>query len=262
MEFILKKEIVAPIIIVLVCVVLCVVSKKIVDKLFSGFIKKDIGKQKTIINLINNIVRSIVIIFCVIAILEVYGIDTKSLVTSLGVVGLVAGLALQDLLKDFIVGISIIFENQFSIGDWISINGFKGEVIPSNLRTTKLKAYTGEIKIIYNRNITEIINYTKENANLILDIGVSYDSNIKLVKDIFDKICIKFKDKYMLDEISCLGVQELSNNSIKFRIVVQSNYSKQFELDRELKKEIILSFKKNNIEIPYTQVVVHNGKRI
>ena len=73
---------------------------------------------------------------------------------------------------------------------------------------------------------------------------------------------MKFKDKYALDEISCLGVQELSNSSIKFRIVVQSNYSKQFELDRELKKEIVLSFKKNNIAIPYTQVVVHNGKRI
>ena len=262
MNFILKKEFVAPIIIIFVCIFLCVLSKKIIDKLFIKFIKKGMGKQKTIINLINNIIRSIVGVFGIITILEIYGIDTKSLVTSLGVVGLVAGLALQDILKDFIVGISIIFENQFSIGDCISINGFKGEVIPSNLRTTRLKAYTGEIKIIYNRNITEIINYTKENANLILDISVSYDSNIKLVKDILDKLCIKFKDQYMLEEISCLGVQELSTDSIKFRVVAQSNYSKQFELDRELKKEIILLFKKNNIVIPYTQVVVHNGKRI
>lgn len=255
----MRKEIIAPIIIVLTCTAICVISRKIIYSVFKNFIRKNGGKQKTILNLIDNIVKFVVICLGILLILEVYGIDTKSLVASLGVVGLVVGLALQDLLKDFIVGISIIFEGQFSIGDWIDINGFKGEVMPSNLRTTKLKAYTGEIKIIYNRNISEIINYTKEKSNLVLDINVSYDSDVKLVKNILDNICTKFKDKYTLEEISCLGVQELSDNSIKFRLVVKSKYLEQFSLDRELKKEIILSFKKNNITIPYKQVVVHNG---
>lgn len=262
METILRRDIITSLIIVLICLILCVISNKIIKKLFNRFIQKNTRKQKTIINLINNMILSIIIILGALTILEVYGIDTKSLVTSLGVVGLVAGLALQDLLKDFIVGISIVFEGQFSIGDWISINGFKGEVMPSNLRTTKIKAYTGEVKIIYNRNITEVINYTKENANLILDVGVSYESDIKLVKNILDDICLKFKEKYGASEVTCLGVQELSDSSIKFRVVVQAIYSKQFELDRELKKEIVLSFRKNNINIPYTQVVVHNGKRV
>ena len=75
-------------------------------------------------------------------ILEANGIDTKSLLASFGVAGLVAGLALQDLLKDFIVGMSLIFEGEFAIGDWVSINGFKGEVLPSNLRITKLRSAT------------------------------------------------------------------------------------------------------------------------
>lgn len=255
----MKKEIIAPIIIVLVCTAICVVSRRVIYKLFKSFIKKNDGKQRTILNLIDNIVKFIVISLGILLILEVYGIDTKSLIASLGIVGLVTGLALQDSLKDFIVGISIIFEGQFSIGDWIEINGFKGEVMPSNLRTTKLKAYTGEIKIIYNRNISEIVNYTKEKSNLVLDIDVSYDSDIKLVKNILDNICAKFKDKYTLEEMSCLGIQELSDSSIKFRVVVKSKYLDKFSLDRELKKEIILSFKKNNITIPYKQVVVHNG---
>ena len=255
----MKKEIIAPIIIVLVCTAICIVSRRVIYKLFKSFIKKNDGKQRTILNLIDNIVKFIVISLGILLILEVYGIDTKSLIASLGIVGLVTGLALQDSLKDFIVGISIIFEGQFSIGDWIEINGFKGEVMPSNLRTTKLKAYTGEIKIIYNRNISEIVNFTKEKSNLVLDIDVSYDSDIKLVKNILDNICAKFKDKYTLEEMSCLGIQELSDSSIKFRVVVKSKYLDKFSLDRELKKEIILSFKKNNITIPYKQVVVHNG---
>ena len=257
-----KKEIIAPIIIVIVCTLLCILSKKILYKILKKVSKKVDGKQKTIFNLIDNVTKFIIIILGILIILEIYGIDTKSLVTSLGVVGLVAGLALQDLLKDFIVGISIIFEGQFSIGDWISINGFKGEVIPSNLRTTKIQAYTGETKIIYNRNITEIINYTTKNTNLIVDVSVSYETDIKKAKNVLDNLCIKLKEIHNIKDISCLGIQELSDNSINFRIVAQSSYSDQFSLDREIKKEIVLAFKRNNITIPYKQVVVHNGKRV
>lgn len=258
----LRKEIIAPIIIIIICTLLCILSKKIIYKIFKKIIRKNDGKQKTILNLINNVIKFVVIIFGILIILEIYGIDTKSLVTSLGVVGLVAGLALQDLLKDFIVGVSIIFEGQFSIGDWIDINGFKGEVIPSNLRTTKLKSYTGEIKIIYNRNITEIINYSTEKSNLILDIGVDYEVDVKKVKKILDNLCLEMKEKHDLEEIFCLGIQEISDSAINFRIVASTKYSEQFSLDREIKKEIILNFKRNNITIPYKQVVVHNGKRV
>lgn len=260
MSKILEKEIIAPIVIVLVCFILCVISKKIIYKLFNFKISNvNERKKRTIVNLINNIIKFIIIIIGILLILEIYGIDTKSLVASFGVLGLVAGLALQDLLKDFIVGISIIFEGQYSIGDWVSINGFKGEVIPSNLKTTKVRAYTGEIKMISNRNITEIINYSLGSTNLIIDVDVAYESDIEKVKSILDKLCIDVKEKYKLKDISCLGVQELSSSSIKFRLVALSNYSEQFVLDRNIKKEIILAFEKNNITIPYNQVVVHNG---
>lgn len=260
MDNILKKEIITPIIVIIICFLLCVISKKVIYKLFNfkTSTKYD-GKKKTIVNLINNIVKFVIIIIGILIVLEVYGIDTKSLVTSFGVVGLVVGLAIQDLLKDFIVGISIIFEGQYSIGDFVSINGFKGEVIPSNLRTTKLKAYTGEVKMISNRNITEIINYSTSNTNLIVDIDVAYESNIEKVKKVLDDLCNNMKEKYNLKEFSCLGVQELSSSSIRFRLVALSTYSEQFVLDREIKKEVLLTFEKNKITIPYNQVVVHNG---
>ena len=174
-------------------------------------------------------------------------------------IGIVAGLALQDLLKDFIVGITIIFEGQYSIGDCVSINGFKGEVMPSNLRTTKIKAYTGEIKFISNRNISEIINYSIDKANLIIDVDVDYESDIKKVKDVLDNLCKSIKEKYKLKEASCLGIQELASSSIKFRIVAQTSYSNSFSLEREIKEEIVVEFNKNKITIPFDQVVVHNG---
>ena len=260
MEYVLKKEIIAPIIILLVSFFLIFLSKKIVHKIFNfKKIKVNEGKKKTVVNLVGNIIKVIILILAILTILEIYGIDTKSLVTSLGVVGLVIGLALQDLLKDLIAGMSIIFEGQYSIGDWISINGFKGEVLPSNLRVTKLKAYTGEIKIISNRNITELTNYSIGRANLIIDVDVAYESDIDKVKEVLDELCVKVKKEYNLINFDCLGIQELSSSSIRFRLVANTNYSEQFTLDRNIKREIVKIFAKNNITIPYNQVVVHSG---
>ena len=263
MEVFLKKEVMTPIITVIICILLIIISKRVIYRIFN-FKSARINdrKKKTILNLIGNIVKLIIILIGLLVILEVYGIDTKSLVASLGVVGLVVGLALQDLLKDLIIGMSIIFEGQYSIGDWVSINGFKGEILPSNLRTTKLKAYTGEIKIISNRNITELINYTMEKTNLIIDVDVAYESDIDKVKEVLDNLCKDMQEKNNLKSFECLGVQELSSSSIRFRLVANTNYLEQFPLDRMIKKEVVKEFAKNNITIPYNQVVVHNGQKL
>ena len=147
MEF--NKSVIEVLIVVVLCVVFCYLSKKIVKKVFAvknSFVP--VKRQKTVVNLITNIVRVFIVVIGATIVLEEFGVDTKSFIASLGVFSLVLGLALQDILKDIIAGISITFEGLFNIGDWIKIGDFKGEVIASGLRSTKLKAYTGEIKII------------------------------------------------------------------------------------------------------------------
>lgn len=255
----LKKEIVAPIIIVVTAMVLCAITKKILRKLLKLSSKNNDRKTRTIVNLISNIARAIIIFIAIIMILEIYGIDTKSLVASLSVVGVIVGLAVQDILKDLISGISIIFEGQYSIGDWININGFIGEVLPTNLKTTKIRAYTGEVKIIPNRNITEIINYSTFNNTLIMDLDVSYDSDIEKVKATLNNVCQKFKEEKKLKEVTNLGLQKLDSSSIVFRIIMVSSYDKKASLERDLREQIFKEFSKNNIEIPYNKLVIYNG---
>ena len=258
MEKYITQEAVTSLVVLFVGLFINFLIKVIIRKLFNFKHMKD-AKKRTIINLIVNIIRFIVLIITAIVILEINGIDTKSLLASFGVAGIVAGLALQDLLKDFIVGMSLIFEGEFAIGDWVSINGFKGEVLPSNLRITKLRSATGEVKMISNRTITEVTNYSMYNTNLMIDIDVAYESDISKVKDVLDKLCEKFKTEYELKDVKCNGIQELASSSIKFRITLTCKFLEQFDLGRFLRKEIINTFKKNNITIPYKQVVVHNG---
>lgn len=263
MKNIFNHQVITSAVIILLCILFCVFSKKMVLKLFKK--KKSLlqnNKQRTVINLVNNLLRIFVAGIALIVILETLGVDTKSFVASLGVFSLVIGLAVQDVLKDFITGMSLILEGQYNIGDWVEINGFKGEVLTSNFRTTKLRAYTGEIKIISNRNINEIINYSLSKSTSIIDVSVAYESDIKRVKSVLDDLCEKLKKEKNIEEIECLGIQCLEDNGIAYRLIAKGNYLEQIPLARVIKAEIIQTFNDNKIVIPYQQVVIHNAKGI
>lgn len=264
LDKILVKEVIAPIIIVAASIIIYLICNRIIKKIFKLKIKRvNEAKQKTIVSLVNNIIKYFIAAIALMMILEIYGIDTTSLVASLGVIGLVAGLALQDILKDFIVGISVVFEDQYSIGDIVTIGGFKGEIVQLGLRTTRLRAYTGETKIIANRNITELINHTLAANIMLVDVSVSYESDIKKAKELLSSVCDELSEKYKLTKrAECLGIETLADSAIIFRIAIPANYSEKYNLARIFNEEIKMVFDKNNITIPYPQMVIHDGKRI
>lgn len=265
LDKILIKEIVAPILIVLISFIVYVVSKLLLKRGFR--IKKEINKkQKTIYSLTINIVKYFIIIVAFLMILDVFGVDTKTLVASLGVLGLVVGLALQDILKDFISGLFIIFENQYCLGDTIAVGDFKGEVISLGLKTTRIRGYTGEVKILSNRNISEVINYSQMSSLAIVDIGVSYDEDYDYVERVMKDLLLKLnKEKSipnLLGNIELLGINKLDDSSVIIRVVVETKSGENFSVERLLRKEIKKCFDKENIKIPYPQIEVHNGKRV
>lgn len=261
LDKILVKEILTPIITVAIAILLSMLAKKITKKIFKRTNKNSQDKKhKTVIGLINSIIRFFIWAIAILVILDALGVDTKSLIASLGIIGLVIGLALQDILKDFVAGISIIFDNQYAIGDIIEISGFKGEVVELSLRLTKIKSYTGEIKMISNRNIVEVINYSKAINLAIIDIPTSYDSNVDKVKIVLDNLCFELRKKYNLNDVQCVGIQELADSAVLFRITASSKKLDKYEVARLIRKEVVLEFKKNKIEIPYQQLVIHNAK--
>lgn len=264
LEKILVKEIVAPVIIVVSSILLYAIASQIVKRIFRVKTKRiNEKRQKTFVGLVNNCIRYFIIAVALMMILEVYGIDTKSLVASLGVLSLVAGLALQDILKDIIVGCSIILEDQFSVGDTITIDGFTGTVVDLGLKTTRIKSYTGDIKIICNRNITEVINHTVVENNALIDVFVDYDTDLKAAREVLTELCESFsKENKLSANAECLGVEELADSGIKLRVVIPAPYSLKFSLARKFREMVKEEFAQHGIIIPYPQVVIHNGQRI
>lgn len=262
MKDLLVKEIVAPIIIIVVFSLIYIIIKKVLKRMMKlKFNNIDEKRKKTVMSLITNVIKYFLLIIAILMILNVYGVNTSALLASLGVIGLVIGLALQNTLNDFISGLFIIIENQYGIGDVVTISSFKGEVISLGLKTTKIKAYTGEIKIISNRNIVEVINHSIDISLAVVNVQIPYEADIDKTEIILNKLCLDLNKKlpYLMGEIQVLGVTDLGDYGVEIRIVVETEPTKQYEIERLIRKEVKTELQKHNITIPYPQVVVHNA---
>ncbi len=261
LDFILSKEIVSSFFTIVISILVYFIIKQIILKMFMASKKYGVHKKSiTITNMFINIIKYIFIIIVVLTLLSVWGVDTKALVTSLGVVGVVAGLALQDILKDFLAGFSIIVDNEFDVGDNIKINNFRGTVIELGMKNTKIRAYSGEVLTIANRNINEIINYSTQDSRCIIDVSVAYDSDLDKVEKVLTEVCheLKKNTSYLKDDMEILGVQEMADSAIIYRIIGDCAPTLDIEFKRKAYKAIKEAFDDNGIEIPFAQVVVHN----
>lgn len=118
----------------------------------------------TVSQMLRSLLKYMMLIIALLVVLADLGVNVSSLVAGLGILTAVFGLAFQDMIKDFIAGVTILVENQFCVGDIVEINGFKGEVINIGLKTTEIKNSHDQTMIIANHNIDGIINDSKFNA--------------------------------------------------------------------------------------------------
>lgn len=263
-EVLVSRKVVVPLLIILSSIIVYVFISKVIHKLLSVKLKGvriNDRRQKTTVSLITNIIKYFIAIVALLMILDVYGIDTKSLITSLGVVSLVAGLALQDFLKDIIAGVSILFEDQYAVGDVVTIGDFKGTVVYLGIKSTRVKSFSGETLVISNRNIDKVINHSLEDSVSFLDIPISYDTDIDTAKEVLNTICIELSKELKLSgSAKVCGVQDLGDSSVAIRITFSCPFNDKVKNERIFKEKIKKVFDENNIEIPFTQVVIHNGK--
>lgn len=255
-EFFKSDKFILPIVYIVIGVILHTVIKFIMNKISKNkYVDK---KKKTIISLIKNILKYLVYIFVILSILSVYGVNTSGIIASLGIAGLVIGLAIQDILADFVAGVFILFDNQYTIGDIVEINGFKGEVISFGLMSTKIKNVNGDILILSNSSFKEVINYSIGNTNLLINLDVSYDTDIDKLEDVLKSL---EKDVKKLDNVvgnySLLGVNEFASSSIKYLVSIECKANCQYQIKRDYFKLVKKAFDKNKIEIPYNKLDVN-----
>ena len=251
-----------PFIYIVIGVVLYLVVSNIVDKIMTRHMSgRGRDKRKdTMINLSKNIFKYLILILVVLEILKLYGVDTTSIIASLGIFAAVIGLAFQDILKDLLAGVSIIFDNKFAVGDMVSINDFTGTVIQFGLRTTKIKSFSGEVKSISNSSFTEVVNYNLAGCDLYIKLNVAYNTNIEKLEMVLESIRDKVLEIEDVTDYKLLGVDELGGSSIVYLVDVSCSANGRFSAKRKFLRLVKDTFDKEKIEIPYTTVDVNVRK--
>lgn len=221
-------------------------------------------KRETFISVVDNILKYVLVVVALFLILDSFNVDANTLLASIGVIGVVIGLAIQDVIKAFLAGFFIIFDDQYNVGDIVTINGFKGEVIALGLKTTKIQSEIGDIKSISNNNVTEVINHTLSDNLAIVDIKVAYENDLKLVEELLKQFCeqsIK-KIKNVEKEIKLLSYNNYYEHGVEFRLVAKVKPFKIEEVSREIRKEITNLLQEKDIKFGYSQVISNERKRI
>ncbi|MFV0250237.1 MAG: mechanosensitive ion channel family protein [Bacilli bacterium] len=262
MDKILIKKILWSIFILIIFILIYIILSKTIKKITKLSLNKiDEKKKKTLISVVNNILKYFFAMVVVVIILNIFEINTNAILASLGVVGVVAGLSMQDSLKDLISGFFIIFENQYSVGDIVTISSFKGEVLSLGLKTTRIKSYNGDIKIIQNRNIEEVINHSISTSLAIVNFQVAYEEDLNKVEIVLNNLCARLTKEldYLKGDVTLLGITELGDSGVNYRITVDTDATMQYVVERLILKEVKIELDKNKIVIPYNQMVIHNA---
>ena len=221
----------------------------IANLFFKRFILNKVSKRKeTIFILVVNFIKYGGLIIGLFIILAIFGVDTASVLAGAGLLGILLGFGLQKLMQDMINGFFIIFENQYVVGEFVSINNVVGEVIELGLKTTKVLTYNGEMHYFANGDIKSVINYSRNNSLLIIDLPILHKYSVDDVIFLIKSVIKDFKHHNIISGPKILGVQEVNELSYAVRIVCETKSFEHFEVTRLLKTELVRALKENNIE--------------
>ena len=244
-------------------------SIKIGNKLIKKFVDRQVASKKsfslepqkalTIGEVLKSVLKYTVYIIGIGTML--YDILAKIPVAIASDGGFAIGLGEQSLVKDLINGFFVLFEDQYGVGDHVTIGQFSGIVESIGIRTTVLRDFTGDLHLIPNGSVLEVTNHSRGDIRFIVDVEIAYEENIDAAIEVIKKANTQFEEKYedkLRGEIDVLGVLSLNASGVTIRVVGRAEPLSQWEMERELRKEIKIALDEAGIEIPYPKTAIVN----
>jgi small conductance mechanosensitive channel len=213
-----------------------------------------VQRAETMGSLLKSIASIVVFaIFGITAIAEL-GYPVGPLLASAGVVGVALGFGAQSLVKDFLSGIFMIFEDQYGVGDSVDLGEAGGTVEAVGLRVTRLRDVEGTVWYVRNGEILRVGNQSQNWARTVLDIPVALDQDLVRVQQVLQEVAHDlwedddFKHQ-IIEEPSVWGVQELTPNWISIRVTLKTAPLEQWAVAREMRQRIKYRFDHEGIEL-------------
>ena len=231
-------------------------------KLILGALAKKGGRTQTVVNLVSGLLKYVAVIVAVVWGLSILGVNATAVLAGVGIVGLILGFGAQSLIEDIITGAFIIFENQYSVGDIIILDDFRGTVRSIGVRTTVIEDAGGNLKVVNNSDIRNFQNRSRNNSVALVLVAVSYGTDLRKLEKLLQEKLPTLKEEHpdlYLNAPRYLGVDELADSGVNLKFAVDVTEANVFAGQRMLARDLKILFDDNGVEIPFPQVVVHKG---
>jgi moderate conductance mechanosensitive channel len=210
------------------------------------------NRTDTLASVLKSLVRAVVFVLALISTLSIFKVDIAPLIAGAGIVGIVLTLGTQNIVKDLITGSFILVENQFDVGDVVTINSLSGTVEKMNWRTTILRSLDGNVHIIPNGQINIVTVQTEEWSRVVLDVPIAQNSDLEKVTQLLHIIgkTMRQEDLWqelMFEDLNVLGVESFAENSMVIRSLCKTAPGKQWIVLRELRRRVQETFAKEGI---------------
>lgn len=218
-------------------------------------------RMNTLSEILKKVVKYILVFIGIVVSLDLFNINTTSIIATAGIGGLAIGFGAQSLVKDIITGFFILLEDQYAVGDYVKIGGLEGIVEELGVRVTKLRDFTGELHIIPNSNVQIVTNRTRGAMRALVKISIAYEEDIERAIKVLEKVSedLAKSNENIVEGPTVLGVTEFGKSDVVLTVVAKTKPMEQWAVERALRKSIKEAFNREDIEIPYSKIVVVDG---
>jgi small conductance mechanosensitive channel len=200
-------------------------------------------RAATIASLLKSVASFIIYGIAVVLALAKIGINVAPIIASAGVIGVAVGFGAQNLVKDFLSGIFMMLEDQYGVGDVIDTGTASGTVESVGLRVSTIRDSQGTLWYVRNGTITAVGNATQRYATAVVDIPVPLQRTQRALRVAGDAANAAIGDHNLADdvlgEVTVLGVQELTPDSVTIRVTVMTKPGRQYAVRRTLTAAIL-----------------------
>lgn len=203
---------------------------------------------KTLISLYMSISKYLFTITAVIWGLNIIGIPSGTIFAGVSIITMVVSFSAENLIADVVTGTFLFFDNLYNVDDIIEIDGRRGTVVKTGIRTTSIKDSGGNVQIVNNSDMRNIINRSSSESKAICDIEISNKYNITLIDKAFTEAAVSIKTKYaLIKEPKYKGIQSISQDNLTVRVEATVNEKILYDAQRYMNREIKIALQNNGI---------------
>ena len=244
------------VVILVVTIILLWALKRVFRK---TLFRKAIDKSKG--HVVFQLIKYLIWIIAIFLMLDTIGVKITLLLAGSTALLVGIGLGLQQVFKDIISGMFLLFEGNLKIGDVVELDGIIGIVTEIGFRTTKIESRDNIILIIPNSKFIEenVINWSiiEQRTRFHVGVGVAYGSDVELVRKILEE-CAYEHDEISHDPEPFVRFFDFGNSSLDFQLYFWTYNAFRVEnIKSDIRFAINRKFKENGVRIPFPQRDVH-----